>query len=72
MKIDGKIKINGFLRICDLHSGESFAFEDDSENLFMTTDSDLIIQLESGEVFANYEYQDKPIKRIKAKIVIEG
>lgn len=71
MKVEGKIEVNGFLRICDLCSGEAFAFEDDAENLFMITDDEIFIHLETGETFYESNHADRPVKRINAKIVIE-
>ena len=71
MVVEGKIKINGYLRIRDLCCGEAFAFEDDSRNLFMRTDGDFFVHLETGQTFDSSQHEDKPVKRIKAKIVIE-
>lgn len=74
MRIDGEIKVNGFLRTCDLEAGEVFAFEDDCKNLFMITDSDIdtIVNLTTGETLDESDHEDRPVKRINAKIVIEG
>lgn len=72
MKIEGKIEVNGFLRTCDLYPGEAFAFEDDAENLFMVTEDEVFVHLETGETFYESDHEDRPVKRIKAKIVIEG
>ena len=72
MKIDGKIEVSGYLRTCDLYPGEAFAFEDDAENLFMVTDGEVFIHLETGETFYESDHGDRPVKRINAKIVIEG
>ena len=72
MKIEGNVNVNGYLRIFDLHQGDAFAFENDSENLFMAIDdTDYYVNLETGEVFNSYNSEDKPIKKIRAKIVIE-
>ena len=71
MVVEGKIKVNGYLRMCDLCYGEAFAFEDDSRNLFMITDEDFFVHLETGEIIDFSQYEDRPVKRIKAKIVIE-
>ena len=71
MVVEGKIKVNGYLKMCDLCYGEAFAFEDDSRNLFMITDEDFFVHLETGETFNSSPHEDRPVKRIKAKIVIE-
>ena len=71
MVVEGKIKVDGYLRMCDLCYGEAFAFEDDSRNLFMITDEDFFVHLETGETFYSSQHGDRPVKRIKAKIVIE-
>lgn len=72
MKVEGKIEVNGFLRICDLYPGEAFAFEDNESNLFMVTDSEVFIHLETGRALYESDHEDRPVKRINAKIVIEG
>ena len=71
MVVEGKVKVNGYLRMCDLCYGEAFAFEDDSRNLFMITDGDFFVHLETGQTFDSSQHEDKPVKRVKAKIVIE-
>lgn len=72
MKIEGKIKVDGFLTTRDLVAGEVFAFEDDDKHLYMITDDDKLVDVETGEVIYEYEQEERPVKRINAKIVIEG
>lgn len=75
MKIIGKIEVDGYLRIEDLEPGEVFAFLDDDKHLYIATDSVRFIDLETGESLNSdyhFGYEDKPIKRINAKIIIEG
>lgn len=71
MKIEGKIEVKGYLRICDLRPGEVFTFEDET-NLCMVTDDDVFVLLETGETFYENDHDDRPIRRINAKIVIEN
>lgn len=72
MKIEGKIEVNGYLRICDLCPGEAFAFEDNDSNLFMVTDDVVFIHLETGRILCESDFADKPVRRINAKIIIES
>lgn len=71
MRIKGKVEVEGFLRMCDLENGECFAFTDDSE-LFMVTDDDFFVNLADGTIEECYssEYENKPIRRVFATIVI--
>lgn len=70
MQIEGKIKINGFLRVEDLEEGEAFVFED-SDTVFMKAELNQFINLEDGTISNDYDYNNSPVRRIKAKIVVE-
>lgn len=70
MQIEGKIKINGFLRVEDLKEGEAFVFED-SDTVFMKAKVDRFINLEDGTISYDYDYANSPVRHIKAKIVVE-
>lgn len=70
MQIEGKIKINGFLRVEDLKEGEAFVFED-SDTVFMRAELDQFINLEDGTISNVFDYDNSPVRHIKAKIVVE-
>lgn len=75
MYIEGKdrIRINGWLRMCDLDCGEVFVFEDDNGEIFIKDENGNGINLETGTVldYNDYDYCDKVVRRIKCKLVIE-
>ena len=75
MEIIGKIDINGFLRVEDLENGEVFAYLDDNEPfMFIRGDScDYIINLKTNEITEDEDiiFSERPIRRIKAKLIIE-
>ena len=70
MKIEGKIKINGFLRVEDLNCGEPFVFED-NDTIYMKADGDQFVNLDDGSISCEYDYDERPVRRINAKIVVE-
>ena len=70
MQIEGKIKINHFLRVEDLKEGEAFVFED-SDTVFMKAELNQFINLEDGTISNDYDYDNIPVRHIKAKIVVE-
>ena len=70
MTVEGTIKINGFLRVEDLNEGEAFVFED-SDTVFMRAELDQFINLEDGTISNVFDYNDSPVRRINAKIVVE-
>lgn len=75
MEIIGKIEIKGFLRVQDLEDGEVFAYLDDNEPLMIVRNDryDYIINLKTGEITEDDDaiYSDRPIRRLKAKLIIE-
>lgn len=75
MEIIGKIEVKGFLRVQDLEDGEVFAYLDDNEPLMISRSGryDYIINLKTGEVTEDDDviYSDRPIRRLKAKLIIE-
>ena len=76
MEIIGKIEIKGFLRVEDLGSGEIFAYLDDDEPLmFICGDNcDYIINLKTNAITEDEDiiFSDRPIRKLKAKLIIEG
>lgn len=75
MEIIGKIEVKGFLRVQDLEDGEVFAYLDDNEPLMISRSGryDYVINLKTGEVTEDDDviYSDRPIRRLKAKLIIE-
>ena len=74
MEIIGKVEVKGFLRACDLENGEVFTFLDDSEPFMLCSDDyeRYIINLDTGNIEGViYDFSDRPVRRLKAKLVIE-
>ena len=73
MEIIGKIEIKGFLRWEDLEDGEVFTFLDDSKPYMLcSTDYDsFIINLDTGRVEDAEDFSERPIRKLKAKLIIE-
>ena len=74
MEIIGKIEVKGFLRACDLSDGDVFTFlDDDIPYMLCSNNCDiLIINLSTGEIEADVcEFSDRPVRRLKAKLIIE-
>ena len=75
MEIVGKIEVKGFLRVQDLNVGEVFTYLDDNEPLMIGRNNcyDYIINLKTGEISEDDEefFSDRPVRRLKAKLVIE-
>lgn len=75
MEIIGKIEVKGFLKVTDLDDGDVFTFLDNNEPLMFTRGNcyDFIINLKTGELIEDDDivYSDKPVRRLKAKLVIE-
>lgn len=74
MEIIGKIEVKGFLRACDLSDGDVFTFlDDDIPYMLCSNNCDiLIINLSTGELEADVcEFPDRPVRRLKAKLIIE-
>ena len=75
MEIIGKIEIKGFLRVQDLNYGDDFTYLDDNKHFMYGCDeyNCFIINLDTGEVINDSDiiFLDRPIRRIKAKLIIE-
>ena len=73
MEIIGKIEIKGFLTCKDLENGEVFTFLDDSEPyMFCSDDYDsCIINLDTGFIEGADDFSERPIRKLKAKLIIE-
>ena len=75
MEIIGKIEVKGFLRCEDLEDGEVFTFLDDNSPYMLCSDSwdTYVINLETGDVGGYIsDLSERPVRRLKAKLVIEG
>ena len=74
MEIIGNIEIKGFLSCDDLCDGEIFAFLDDNSPCMICSNAynTLIINLETGDIEGDIDdFADRPIRRLKAKLIIE-
>ena len=74
MEIIGKIDIKGFLRCEDLEDGEVFTFLDDDEPCMLCSNcyDRFIVNLKTGEIERDIsDFSERPIRRIKAKLIIE-
>ena len=75
MEIIGKIKVKGFLRCEDLENGEVFTFLDDNSPYILCSDGwdKYVVNLETGDVGGYIsDLSDRPVRRLKAKLIIEG
>ena len=75
MEIIGKVNIEGFLRCEDLDRGEVFTFLDDNQPCMLCVDSydTYIVDLDTGLIEGTMQdFSEKPVRRLKAKLVIEG
>ena len=74
MEIIGKVEVKGFLRTSDLEDGDVFTFLDDNTPYMICSNSfDIfIINLSTGELEGDVcEFPDRPVRRLKAKLIIE-
>ena len=75
MEIIGNVDIKGFLRCEDLERGEVFTFLDDNQPCMLCEDAydTYIVDLDTGYIEGIIQdFSEKPIRRLKAKLVIEG
>ena len=75
MEIIGKVNIKGFLRCEDLECGEVFTFLDDNRPCMLCADNydTYIVNLDDGDIEGTMEdFSERPIRKLKAKLVIEG
>ena len=75
MEIIGNVDIKGFLRCEDLERGEVFTFLDDNEPCMLCQDSydTYIVDLATGLIEGTIQdFSERPVRRLKAKLVIEG
>ena len=75
MEIIGNVNIEGFLRCEDLDYGEVFTFLDDNQPCMLCADSydTYIVDLDTGFIEGTMQdFSEKPVRRLKAKLVIEG
>lgn len=74
MEIIGKVDVKGFLRCEDLDNGEVFTFLDDNRP-YMLCDYNYdicIVDLGSGAIEGAIEdFSERPVRRLKAKLIIE-
>lgn len=74
MEIIGKIEIKGFLSVNDLDDGEVFTFLDDNEPYMLCSNDydNYIVSLDTGNIeVTDSHILDRPIRRLKAKLLIE-
>lgn len=74
MEIIGKVDIIGFLRVEDLEVGEVFTFLDDDRPCMLCADNcdRYVVELETGYIEGYIsDFSDRPIRRLKAKLIIE-
>ena len=74
MEIIGKVEVKGFLRASDLEDGDIFTFLDDNKPYMLCSNSYdiVIINLDTGEIEGDVcDFPDRPIRRLKAKLIIE-
>lgn len=62
----------GFLTIDDLEPGEVFRFQD-GVMVYLITDGDCVIDVETGAMFNIYEknFEYRPVERVNCHLVIE-
>ena len=75
MEIIGKVDIKGFLRCEDLDNGEVFTFLDDNRSYMLCSDNwdRYVVNLETGDVVGYIsDLSERPVRRLKAKLIIEG
>ena len=75
MVIIGNINIEGFLRCGDLECGEVFTFLDDNRP-YMLCEYDYdtyIVDLGTGDIEGVIQdFSERPVRRLKVKLIIEG
>ena len=74
MEIIGNVDIKGFLRCEDLERGEVFTFLDDNKPFILCSDDyeRYIVDLDTGNIEGViYDFSKRPVRRLKAKLVIE-
>ena len=75
MEIIGNVDIKGFLRCEDLERGEVFTFLDDNQPYMLCVDNydTYIVDLDTGLIEGVIQdFSERPVRRLKAKLVIEG
>ena len=75
MEIIGKANIEGFLRCEDLKCGEAFTFLDDNIPCMLCQDNydTYVVDLGTGAIEGFIqEFLERPVRRLKAKLIIEG
>lgn len=70
MKIVGNVEVQGYTRVEDLNDGEVFCFCDDSK-VYMKAPLRYMVNLENGVIIDYEGYEDKPVRTLKAHLVIE-
>lgn len=70
MKIvnENDLKVEGFMRVCDIDSGECFQFLDD-ETLYMRA-FDFYVSVADGEIFDDAYQCDRPVKKVETELRI--
>lgn len=75
MEIKGRqLRVNNYLTVGDLETGEVFIFADDADSIWMLSDSDICINLGNGDTCNPFDYdlENKPIRKVKCYLEIEG
>ena len=74
MEIIGKVEVKGYLSCGDLDNGEVFTFLDDNKPCMLCADNydTYIVDLDSGAIEGVIcDFSERPIRRLKAKLIIE-
>ena len=75
MEIIGKIEVKEFLKCGDLEDGEVFTFLDDNKPFILCSDDyeRYIVDLDTGDIKGViYDFSKRPVRRLKAKLIIEN
>ena len=75
MVIIGNVDVKGFLRCEDLESGEVFTFLDDNRPCMLCADNydTYIVDLDTGLIEGTIQdFSERPVRRLKVKLIIEG
>lgn len=70
MTVINRVPNAGYPTILDLNPGDLFVFLGETDVYLLTGYDDLYVRLPDGEVFDAYESNSKPVKTVKAELIV--
>lgn len=70
MTVINRVPHTGYPTVLDLNPGDLFVFLGETDVYLLTGYDDLFVRLPDGETFDGYDHNTKPVKTVKAELIV--